>query len=234
MLEENEDLLKQLPPSLAAVEYYSFGASDPFYAEFQTTALTNGEEVRFNHAQMRCFIAPTLAHRLRSSSLLQPRRPGENMRTLFDVFNAIRADEGDHVSTMKACLDPSVAVKSPSLEKRVVTGIAVAAAISYFLSTGDIGDLSDFTGVLDGVGDVVDATGVLNEDSATATNLIDSILAGAAGFASQVGRDEEEGNMAALGSDLLESGAVGAGFEIARKVAIQVLETIAELLAAII
>ncbi len=46
LLEENENLLKELPPSLAAVEYYSFGASDPFYAEFQTTALMNGDEVR--------------------------------------------------------------------------------------------------------------------------------------------------------------------------------------------
>ena len=44
-LEENEDALKQLPPSLTAVEYYSFGVSDPFYAEFQTSALSEGNEV---------------------------------------------------------------------------------------------------------------------------------------------------------------------------------------------
>jgi ubiquinol oxidase len=45
-LDDNEELLKELPPSLAAVEYYSFGISDPFYAEFQTSALANGREVR--------------------------------------------------------------------------------------------------------------------------------------------------------------------------------------------
>lgn len=39
-LDENEMILKELPPSLAAVEYYSFGVSDPFYAEFQTSALS--------------------------------------------------------------------------------------------------------------------------------------------------------------------------------------------------
>jgi ubiquinol oxidase len=45
-LDENEAVLKKLPPSLAAVQYYSFGSSDPFYAEFQTTAVAEGHEVR--------------------------------------------------------------------------------------------------------------------------------------------------------------------------------------------
>jgi ubiquinol oxidase len=45
-LDENEEKLKKLPPSLAAVEYYIFGASDPFYAEFQTAALATGKDVR--------------------------------------------------------------------------------------------------------------------------------------------------------------------------------------------
>jgi ubiquinol oxidase len=49
-LDDNEELLKELPPSLAAVEYYSFGISDPFYAEFQTSALAKGMEVRI----LRC------------------------------------------------------------------------------------------------------------------------------------------------------------------------------------
>lgn len=44
-LDENEYLLKELPPSIAAIEYYSFGLSDSMYAEFQTNALLNGEEV---------------------------------------------------------------------------------------------------------------------------------------------------------------------------------------------
>lgn len=42
-LEDNEELLKKLPPSNAAVNYYSLGASDPFYAEFQ---MTSEHEVR--------------------------------------------------------------------------------------------------------------------------------------------------------------------------------------------
>jgi ubiquinol oxidase len=46
-LDENEASLKELPPSFAAVKYYAFGSSDPFYAEFQTTALAQGHEVRF-------------------------------------------------------------------------------------------------------------------------------------------------------------------------------------------
>jgi ubiquinol oxidase len=37
-VDENEELLKELPPSLAAVEYYVLGASDPYYAEFQTSS----------------------------------------------------------------------------------------------------------------------------------------------------------------------------------------------------
>ena len=45
-LDENEELLKELPPSIAAVQYYSVGASDPFFGEYQTTALAAGGEVR--------------------------------------------------------------------------------------------------------------------------------------------------------------------------------------------
>jgi len=45
-LDENEEVLRKLPPSLAAVEYYCFGSSDPFYAEFQTSSLATGDEVR--------------------------------------------------------------------------------------------------------------------------------------------------------------------------------------------
>jgi ubiquinol oxidase len=52
-IDENEAVLKKLPPSLAAVEYYAFGSSDPFYAEFQTTALAQGQEVR-SFAPSRC------------------------------------------------------------------------------------------------------------------------------------------------------------------------------------
>ena len=36
-LDENESLLKRLPPSLAATEYYTIGVADPMFGEYQTT-----------------------------------------------------------------------------------------------------------------------------------------------------------------------------------------------------
>jgi ubiquinol oxidase len=45
-VEENKDLLKTLPPSMAAIQYYSLGGADPFFGEYQTTALATGGEVR--------------------------------------------------------------------------------------------------------------------------------------------------------------------------------------------
>ena len=125
-LDENEELLKSLPPSLAATEYYVVGVTDPMFGEYQTSALAYNGEVR---------------------------KPGTNMRTLYDVFHAIRSDEGDHVGTMKACLDPKVAVLSPSLERRFVTGAALAAAIGYFLATNVDVTMSD----LSSLGDSSDA-----------------------------------------------------------------------------
>lgn len=50
--EDNEELLKKLPPPKAAVDYYSLGTSDPFYAEFQTASLAKGQEVS---RKMCCF-----------------------------------------------------------------------------------------------------------------------------------------------------------------------------------
>jgi len=44
-LDENEEKLKDLPPSLAAVDYYVLGASDPYYAEFQTTSVSTNTDV---------------------------------------------------------------------------------------------------------------------------------------------------------------------------------------------
>jgi ubiquinol oxidase len=45
-LNDNEQLLKELPPVNAAVNYYSLGTSDPFYAEFQIASVLAGSEVR--------------------------------------------------------------------------------------------------------------------------------------------------------------------------------------------
>lgn len=65
------------------------------------------------------------------------------MTSLYDVFSAICADEGDHVSTMAACLDPEASLQSPSLERRVLTGVALLAVAPYVASTLDIPTLLD-------------------------------------------------------------------------------------------
>jgi len=52
-LDENKDILKELPPSLAAVDYYALGSSDPYYNEFQTTAIQHNQEVRLK--RIGCF-----------------------------------------------------------------------------------------------------------------------------------------------------------------------------------
>ena len=46
-MDNNRELLKELPPSNAAVTYYSLGSSDPFYAEFQASSIV-GHEVRLD------------------------------------------------------------------------------------------------------------------------------------------------------------------------------------------
>ena len=38
-LDDNEILLKELPPSLAAVEYYTLGTTDPMFLDYQTPLL---------------------------------------------------------------------------------------------------------------------------------------------------------------------------------------------------
>lgn len=48
-LDDNEELLKELPPSLAAIEYYTFGITDSFYGEFQTSALSSGDGVSVSY-----------------------------------------------------------------------------------------------------------------------------------------------------------------------------------------
>lgn len=117
------------------------------------------------------------------------------MTSLYDVFSAIRDDEGDHVKTMEACLDPSVAKLSPSLEKKVILGIATAAAFAYFLGTGDDVGISDGT-INEVVGEGVESSG-----------LVDAVIAGVAGVVSQLGQDPEEGEAAAVvGADLVEGG----------------------------
>jgi ubiquinol oxidase len=195
-LDENEPMLKTLPPSLSAIEYYSFGSSDPYYTEFQTTALANGAEFR---------------------------RPGEDMSSLHDVFNAIRDDESDHVSTMDACLDPNASIQSPSMEKRILTGVALVSVVGTFaLSSGDV-DLSSLSDMMfDGAdGDI------LVEGGSVTTAIFDSVLAGMAGFAQLVTNDEQAGDVAGMGADMLEAGA-------ARRAVVSFLTALAEFAAALL
>ena len=117
------------------------------------------------------------------------------MESLYDVFSAIRDDEGDHVGTMEACLDPTIAKLSPSLERRFLTGIAIAAVATVFLSGLDTG--ADVDTLADGASFAAD-------DAAGAT-VLDAAIAGLAGIASQLGRDPEEGAGIA---NLLEGGAL--------------------------
>lgn len=56
------------------------------------------------------------------------------MRNLHDVYKAIQADEGDHVTAMKACLDPSVSLISPSIERRLLTAAAVVSTIGLLVN----------------------------------------------------------------------------------------------------
>lgn len=210
-LDENEDLLKELPPSLAAVDYYSVGSSDPYYAEFQTTAINDSVEVSFVR-QHHVMISRQTSFDFRNICLtshffepltpgLQMRRPGLGMKNLHDVFSAIRDDESDHVSTMEACMDPTVAKLSPSLERKALTAIAATVAISLFLNTGvDTGVTSDIVDTIDA--DTIDFAA----SETVVSGLADAAIAGIAGIISQLGQDAGLGLDAEEG--LLEEGAL--------------------------
>lgn len=154
LLEENEELLKELPPSLAAVEYYTVGVSDPMFGEYQTTAIAAGTEIR---------------------------KSGTNMKSLYDVFSAILSDECDHVGTMKACLDPTVPVISPSLEIRFITGLVFTAVLSSVVPTVDVADMSP--ALADGIG----------ESMPVAEGIIRNILKQALGLLQDSGFDVVDG-----------------------------------------
>jgi len=72
--------LRSLPPSLVAVEYYTIGLSDPMFGEYQTASVMDPARRREGGAGVR--------------------KPGTDLRSLYDVFVAIRNDESDHVHTM--------------------------------------------------------------------------------------------------------------------------------------
>lgn len=85
-VEENEELLKSISPPRVALEYYKSG--DLYYFDELVTRVAD-DEAGVNG----------------SSSSLR-RRP--EVRNLYDVFCAIRDDEGEHISTMKSCRDSSI------------------------------------------------------------------------------------------------------------------------------
>jgi hypothetical protein len=118
------------------------------------------------------------------------------MQNMYDVFTAIRADEGDHVSAMEACLDPDVSLRSPSVERRVITGMAAVALASYFLAS---------TGVLDS--GLMDAESL--DAAATAASgdltIAELIAATAAGWFQQLKQAESSQT---LTEEMIEGGAI--------------------------
>jgi ubiquinol oxidase len=192
-IDENEEKLKKLPPSMIAVEYYTVGLSDPMFGEYQTRhgTVQGGDS------------SEAVASILRGKDgqrINGVRKPGTNMKSLYDVFTAIRNDEGDHVNTMQSCLDPSAPTLSSGLESRVLTGVALAAATSYLF--GNYPGFDSLNGIMDGLstltssgvgGDALvdglaetmtsDLDQVLTDTSSDAPGIINGIVGGLAGLA---------------------------------------------------
>ncbi len=177
-IDENEAKLKQLPPSLAAIEYYTVGVSDPMFGEYQTASVSDPERAI--------------------------RKPGTDLQSLYDVFVAIRNDEGDHVSTMKSCLDPNEPVLSPALESRALTGVALASSVGFLLGT--VGDWTPLTDLLDGTSTVADLDSVLAESATRSSPILDGIIGGIASFAN--GLQEMAGDGTELDVDEDAAGSV--------------------------
>lgn len=224
-VDENEEALKALPPSMVAVEYYTVGVSDPMFGEYQTASVSNPDR--------------------------GVRKPGVNLKSLYDVFVAIRNDEGDHVSTMKSCLDPKEVTLSPALESRVLTGVALASAAGYFF--GDSATLDSLAGSfkqlssgggLEGLSDLAvdgstDLDSVLTEAVGSDSSLLNGVVGGLGGLASGIreltGLDPElDEDAADAAGSALEDVAVG-GFdglelegimEVIRNIAVGILELI--------
>lgn len=162
-VDENESLLKGLPPSLVAVEYYTIGLNDPMFGEYQTASVMD----------------PQLAGGVR--------KPGTNMQSLYDVMVAIRNDESDHVHTMANCLDPKVAVLSPALESRVLTGIALTTGSSLLLGAsglvgGGVMELNSIEGMANMADGLSDLDSVLSEDN----GIFNAAVGGLAGLANGI------------------------------------------------
>lgn len=202
-VDENAEKLKELPPSLVAIEYYTVGVSDPMFGEYQTASVNDPDR--------------------------EVRKSGTNMRTLYDVFVAIRNDEGDHVQTMGSCLDPKVATLSPGLESRLLTGVALASGSSFLFGSagGLVGiseSLSGFSDIegMEGLSDIAhsmsELDSILTESS---SGLMDAIVNGLAGMTNGfqeivgIGAEDVEIDDDVVGSGLEDMAAGGMdGFEL--------------------
>lgn len=164
-MDENEQLLKELPPSVVAVEYYSLGISDTMFQEYQTSSIASGANFQ---------------------------KPGLKMKSLYDVFRAIQNDENEHVSTMKACLDPSVSVTTPSLERRALTAAALTATVGYIFGTGYISDFSGLSTSISDLGDIDTSVETMKEIDKIFEGgpLFDGILAGLASLVQGLNSEE--------------------------------------------
>jgi len=118
------------------------------------------------------------------------------MKSLYDVFKAIQADEGDHVKTMVACLDPDIAVQSPSLEQKVLLGAALMSSAALAASTGYI-DMPD----IDFLNNILDAGSNVAVDDTT----VDVVAGAGAAFFSQFFEEENEASLAA---EAIEAGSL--------------------------
>jgi len=219
-LDENEDRLRALPPSRTALEYYAAGVSDPLFGEYQTSAVKEADP------EGRGGVV---------------RRAGTDMRSLYDVFAAIRADEGDHVRTMTSCLDAEEATLSVGLENRLLTGAVLAAGAATLLGDETLLDLDGVSAGLTALGGLQGVEGLSDLDSILAEDGASGVLAAVgeklAGLATEVQAlmgvegaeidDDVAGSaledLAAGGIDGLEADAV---LELVKSIAIGILELI--------
>ena len=234
-IDENEDKLKELPPSMIAVEYYTVGLSDPMFGEYQTRHGTV-------HGGDSSEAVASILRGKDGQRINGVRKPGTNMKSLYDVFTAIRNDEGDHVNTMQSCLDPSAPTLSSGLESRVLTGVALAAATSYLF--GNYPGFDSLNGIMDGLSTLTSSGGggaggdalvdglaetmtseldqVLTDTSSDAPGIINGVIGGLAGLANglnEVGGESavevDEDAITDTASSALEDMAAGGmeGFE---------------------
>lgn len=139
------------------------------------------------------------------------------MTSLYDVFSAIKSDEKDHVSTMIACLDPDIALQSPSMERRILFGVALMAMVPVIASLSSGGGA--------GVDLVTDDAAIVVSDGA-ATSMAEMTAAGIMGMAGRM-LDESSSDVEAL---LEEGGALAIFLERGQAILVAIGEALFKLL----